>query len=313
MSVRAGAGLSAVAVVALLMNYTLLRLMTEERPSSTTGARSPEDVAGPTAPFCPAAFAYFITGEAGLPDHMRDSLSSDRSVIFTLSYKEETSSTDVFLPDSTWTDARNRLYEFGLEWQQEHNCVFQFWTFVDSDLRLTPKPDGDAPVNPLIRAYEDMLREWEPAVAIPGTGRQPVQSRVWMDAMFITFHHEAVGVALPYDGSLDEQSWWISGLICIYKMSRWLGHTLQLDAGFDLVNPVSNPYPRNIENVQKVEPRLKYLVPEPLRDCLLNEPFSARSIRFEWFAGTPKKKDMHYRDQATWSISEIVNCPSTLY
>ncbi len=72
---------------------------------------------------------YLIQTSAGLPK-IYECLKK-RSYIL-LSYKEDTSDTTIYAPDTTWAGGRNRLYQY----VKDNNLLYDYYVFMDEDVIL---------------------------------------------------------------------------------------------------------------------------------------------------------------------------------
>ncbi len=72
---------------------------------------------------------YLIQASAGLPK-IYECLKT-RSYLL-LSYKEDTSDTTIYAPNTTWTGGRNRLYQY----VKDNNLLYDYYVFMDEDVVL---------------------------------------------------------------------------------------------------------------------------------------------------------------------------------
>ncbi len=72
---------------------------------------------------------YLIQASAGLPK-IYECLQK-RSYLL-LSYKEDTSDTTIYAPDTTWAEGRNRLYQY----VKDNNLLYDYYIFMDEDAIL---------------------------------------------------------------------------------------------------------------------------------------------------------------------------------
>ncbi|MGU9977814.1 MAG: hypothetical protein ACNYNY_03905 [Candidatus Oxydemutatoraceae bacterium WSBS_2016_MAG_OTU14] len=49
-----------------------------------------------------------------------------------MSYKEDTSDTTIYAPDTTWAGGRNRLYQY----VKDNNLLYDYYVFMDEDVIL---------------------------------------------------------------------------------------------------------------------------------------------------------------------------------
>lgn len=254
-------------------------------------------------------FLYLIQGEGEYPKDL-DMLKSRRSDTLMLSWKVSAPSTNIFFPNSTWTSGRNKLLEIGLALERMKNNGgkenftttnnYNYFIFLDEDVRL-----GSAQQ---VRAFEDFLLEYEPAVASGEFGNRgyadPILPIWAFDAIFNAIHREALEM-LPYSEKYDKDSWWLSQFEFFTRASAlYKGHILEFSK-LTTQNTLSRPYPRNNHgNFTKVTADIRETIPRFLRPCL--DYFIVQNFVRLW--GTvQKKKDCSYKYNIYNVTRELLN------
>jgi hypothetical protein len=245
-------------------------------------------------------FLYLIQGPSELPSHLESILKTNYSEVVMLSFKEQTSKTTLFFPNSTWTQGRNMLFHYAKRLEQRTNCLFKYWIFLDEDVRLDAVQ---------LRRFEQFLLDYEPAVGVPKIPWNPRISSPstgiagdWkvlpvyhFDGIFNAFHREAVEWLLPYNASFDDSSWWTSQLILIHKAGMWYqSHILEFT---DLVasNPFSRKYPRSKTNWKEIQDDFGNALPSKMKACFFDKGqlgFNVTTKSLLW--GTVRRKDAPY-------------------
>ena len=165
-------------------------------------------------------FAYLILG--GVLHDDRRLRSSDSRDIFYLTFKEKASEESEFIvysPTTTWTTARNELLQLALV----KNVSYQYYIFLDDDILAMiqgENPWGD---------FEHWLLHESPSTAYMTrsvwwhrVGSGPVTTGTFnVDAIIHAFHKSTLGYLLPYDPSLDSQSWYYSQYILNTQISTF--------------------------------------------------------------------------------------------
>ena len=169
---------------------------------------------------------------------------------------------------TTWTTARNLLYEKALNEERHQGWRWAYFNFCDGDIQLncplaekllgTNQTNGDELViaqqfRSLINIQQSLsikinidqcfilmdtfLLSTSPAISsIGGMGIPPIfdglltQIVYHIDAMFNAFHRDALPFVLPYCARYDARSWWTSQAILIYRSLCLYGHAIQFNA-----------------------------------------------------------------------------------
>lgn len=156
-------------------------------------------------------FLYLVQTESTLPASYR-CLITPSSDLICLSWKERVEG-HLFLPESTWTQGRNRLLIEAMRLGHK----YEYYIFFDDDVVFSCGSWQD---------LEALLLEYRPAIGVPGydcykywTDREPGTRAVYShDAIYSAIHREILedGLIIPYYGGFDASSWWASQLILIH-------------------------------------------------------------------------------------------------
>jgi hypothetical protein len=102
-----------------------------------------------------------------------------------LSYEEETEDTDIFYPNSTWTQGKNKLREYALSLEKKYD----YYIYLDEDI-VFEGVDTEAGFD----AVENLLLKYKPIIAVPhlfgngwheqGNLKTEAQTTYWIDGNF---------------------------------------------------------------------------------------------------------------------------------
>jgi hypothetical protein len=183
---------------------------------------------------------------------------------------------------STWTTARNMLYERALIEEHHQGWRWAYFNFGDGDIQIncpradkllkTNETNGDELViaqqfralvnlqqslNIKIKPdqcfilFDTFLLSVSPAIAsiggmfIPPLFDELLAQIVYhIDAMFNAFHRNALPFVLPYCARYDNRTWWTSQAILIYRSLCLYGHVIQFNA-VSIARQKHREYPRN--------------------------------------------------------------------
>lgn len=156
-------------------------------------------------------FLYLVQTDGELPSHYSNINHENADVLY-LSWKRPRPG-DIYFPNSTWTQGRNKLLEAAKQLQGD----YLYYIFLDDDIEFIA---GDW------RIFEALLLEYQPCIATPKITFYPtksddsveVQIVYAFDAVFNAFHRDVVAdnVLLPYLEKFDEESWLLSQLVLIH-------------------------------------------------------------------------------------------------
>eukprot|EP00961_Rhodomonas_salina_P235429 3182060-Rhodomonas_salina.2 len=159
-----------------------------------------------------AEFVYLVQSDVCID---LSHLASDRSEVIQLNWKSEPGPAcpnNVYLPNSTLVQGRNRLYREVIARFPAHR--FKYVILMDGDATLVEVEDFGMNTGYPWRTFEDYLLEWEPAVGFPHFGNQDynpeweVQVAYNFDQIVVAYHHETAPLLLPYTERFDSLSWW---------------------------------------------------------------------------------------------------------
>ena len=183
---------------------------------------------------------------------------------------------------TTWTTARNMLYERALIQEQRQGWRWAYFNFGDGDIQVacpitekllkSNQINGDETVivqhfrslisiqqslfsnissNQCFILFDTFLLSASPAIAAIAEMGIPIlfnglltQIVYHIDAMFNAFHRDALSFVLPYCSRYDYRSWWTSQAILIYRSLCLYGHVIQFNA-VHITRQIHRAYPRN--------------------------------------------------------------------
>jgi len=194
---------------------------------------------------------YLVQAKAEIPL----AYLSIRKKIVLLSYLQKTAQTDIFLPNSTWTEGRNALFNY------VQKTDYDYYVFLDEDLEFEPSIFNleagctQSLINEIgFKQFEDFLdvyaapittpRQWHynrtstqiagiplhiqrKALENESYEAQPVD---WFDAAFNAYRKDVFfsNLILPYSTEFDVVSWWTSQFIVILKSNyHFKDHIIQ--------------------------------------------------------------------------------------
>lgn len=189
---------------------------------------------------------YIIQAQSKLPD-IYDCLRSRDFVL--LSYKENTSDTTIFYPNSTWTSGRNKLRDYILTLTKKYD----YYIFLDEDLTFSGYSQEDG-----FNKFEELITIYNPFIATPNYGNYYIhytynnelplgdaQTTIWFDSMCNAFSREAFfsDIIFPYIDVYDDRSWQMSQFIMIMLCSIHNKEVILFN-NFKLINNIHGKYPK---------------------------------------------------------------------
>tara|TARA_Y100000816_G_scaffold292309_1_gene286931 strand:- start:1891 stop:2835 length:945 start_codon:yes stop_codon:yes gene_type:complete len=227
-------------------------------------------------------FLYLIQTEGNIPESY--SFFRHKNTLI-LSYKENTDDTDIFYPDSTWTQGRNKLYNFC----QTHHIRFRhvdYFVYLDFDLTIDLN---------MINKFENQITElgYKYPIVFPrigGSNRGPskwglgkiekkglenlsfkYQTVDWFDGCFNAFHKDSINQLFPLEEKLDKESWWYSQMFLVFKSNYIFKNKIVQLNEIIVDNQLHSKYPRHMKNVRlRVE---EYLKENSMEDLTTSDGF----------------------------------------
>lgn len=182
---------------------------------------------------------------------------------------------------TTWTTARNMLYEKALIEEEKQGWRWAYFNFGDGDIHVncllankllqTNQTNGDElvfaehfrlfinvqktlnhtnQIDQCFILFDTFLLSSSPAIGaisgmvIPTIYKNLLTQIVYhIDAMFNAFHRDALPFVLPYCARYDTRSWWTSQAILIYRSLCLYGHVIQFNA-VHIARQKHREYPR---------------------------------------------------------------------
>ena len=184
-------------------------------------------------------FLYLVQTEGDLPTHYSNINHESADVLY-LSWKQPRPG-DIYFPNSTWTQGRNKL----LEAAQKLDGDYLYYIFLDDDIEFIA---GDW------RSFERLLLEYQPCIATPRANFYPTKSDdsveaqivYAFDAVFNAFHRDVVAdkILLPYREDFDEESWLLSQLFLIHLAGVCYHHKVLQFNHVKVTQIQHRPYPK---------------------------------------------------------------------
>lgn len=201
---------------------------------------------------------YLLQCMSSIPKHY-DWLKERCKIV--LSYKYETTETDIYFPCSTWTSGRNKLFEEAMKHQ-----IYDYYVFLDDDLDIsyTTINNFELQLNNLPLDYPIITpNTWNYNKRISGykidynrkglhNDMFKIQTVDWFDGAFNAFHKDTIQQLLPYIDAYDSKSWYYSQLLLILKSNFFFKNKLiQLNSIY-LNNLNHSQYPKNMNDVETI-------------------------------------------------------------
>lgn len=191
-------------------------------------------------------FAYCIGG-CRAPHPWLDLLTTDRSDLFALYFKQPGPAGSVFDPNTTANTGRNVVYELAKQGD------YEYIIFLDDDVTFGPLSHAEG-----FRKFEALVDEFHPAIASPrykwhlGKGgleqnmnpEKRVQGLIALDICMNAVHRDVWPWLLPYHCDFDPQSWWNAAHV-FNRIAAvlWPGGMVQFNE-MQVINNRSDDYPR---------------------------------------------------------------------
>ena len=228
----------------------------------------------------PLTFLYLIQTSSSLPI-IFECLRCKNFAL--LSYKENTSDTNIFYPNSTWTTGRNKLREYALSLEQKYD----YYIFLDEDVVFT---NYDQTMG--FNVFEYLINKYKPPVANPNfvgyydtttfpysQPLQEAQTTIWYDGLCNAFSYNTLTNTniFPYIDKLDNKSWWMSQYAIII-LSSIFNIDICVFPHLLVKNIQSSNYPRNW-SPHELENLVYSILPDENRLLSLSvSPLSGESI-----------------------------------
>lgn len=199
-----------------------------------------------------------------------------------LSYENNTPDTNIFAPNTTWTQGRNLLFNKAIEKD------FDYYVFVDHDLAINEEGVArfENTINNLQRNYPIVTpRAWDynrgrgffdanMDMKYKQKGLENLdwecQTVDWFDGCFNAFHKSSIKKLLPYIDIYDDESWWYSQLLLIYKSNfLFRNNIVQINSVHIPDNRQHTEYPRDMTNIGAITS--KYIEENHMQDFALSD------------------------------------------
>lgn len=278
--------------------------------------------------YAPPYFLYLIMGRGARPAYLDEVLHTNRSRLVMLSWQHNTSTTDVFMPQSTITTGRIRLGEYAYDLERHLGHKFLYWIWMDEDARFGPEP-----VHESVHKWEEFLLDWQPAVGVAEyyprhravlDALQAKPDDIWsvfsFDGIFNAQHHETLRHMTPLNATYDHVSWHMSALINLYRAGSYVDHVLEY-RGLKVSNPEhKSPVNYEVGNnfMRRIEPHLPgEHMPAPIAECIRASGRHHYDVSLMMW-GTPRKKYWSYENpttaaslakrQRSWAVHNLTAC-----
>jgi len=220
---------------------------------------------------------YLINTDKGLPEAYNS--IKDKSIV--LSFKEETPDTKIFLPNSTWTDARNKLREYAINLPEKYD----YYVFLDNDIKFKDLSHEEG-----FKKFEEYLNTYKPDIGVPNyiffegyhckktldniectkdTVINETMPVIQFDPLMNAFSREVFlsDKIFPYDNKYDSKSWWISGYILRIKLFYYYNNKVILFNNLLIENQGHSSYPQewNPNLLKEVYDSIITTIPENLK------------------------------------------------
>lgn len=236
---------------------------------------------------------------------------------------------------TTWTTARNILYNYALAQELRQGWRWSYFNFADGDVHIvcplaekmlnSNTSTGDELI--LVQQFRSLvnlqkslstasktdicfllmdtfLLSVSPAIGVIAGMFTPIiyngllaQVVYHVDAMFNAFHRDALDFVLPYCPRYDASSWWKSQAILVYRSFCLYGHVIQFNA-LNAVALKHGKYPRD-QDPWKIDQDMN-LVPSsliPLQMYMKNKRIVSPLVLRHYNGWSLKVTSVECRDQ----------------
>jgi len=181
-------------------------------------------------------FAVMVQSPGPLPENYDAVRDADGVTLFHLTFKTELPGA-LFLPKSTWTEGRNRLFEAA----RASQAAFDYYIFADDDVSFAKGG---------WRQFLSDLEQYRPAIGAPAfyepnAGAEPYAAYDF-DAIVTAFHRDVItdGLVLPYIADFDAESWWLSQYFVIHLANAFYPRGVVKLPATAITNEHHGEYPR---------------------------------------------------------------------
>ena len=197
----------------------------------------------------PLSFLYLIQTSRHLPK-IYECLRCKEHIL--LSFKENTSDTTIFFPNSTWTTGRNKLREYVLSGEKKYD----YYIFLDEDVNFIHHTPEEG-----FKIFEDLINKYRPSIGNPNFDGyykdvtfkyipkplKEAHTTIWHDGMCNAFSHNSFTSLdiFPYVDTFDSKSWWMSQYIFIILCSLHKVDVLVFP-NLKMNNLIHTSYPRGL-------------------------------------------------------------------
>jgi len=200
---------------------------------------------------------YLIITDKGLPEIYN--YIRDKSLV--LSYKEETPDTKIFLPNSSWTDSRNKLREYALNLSEKYD----YYIFIDNDIQFKDFSQEEG-----FKRFEEKLNIIKPVIGIPRYLNFPDDPIIKFDPCMNAFCKEIFmsDKIFPYDNKFDSISWFVSGYILQIKIYYYYNNRVTIFDDIIIINNNHSSYPNEwtFELRKQSYDYIMNIIPQVLKD-----------------------------------------------
>lgn len=240
---------------------------------------------------------YLVQAEAGVPRRLKNQLDRSGGDTVLLTWRERVDGA-IFLPNSTWTDGRNRLY------QEVKDKDYDYFVYMDEDVNLTTSKTGDA-----VSVFVELLCKYRPAIGVPqhpdwaGLAQYiqdgEISTHYSFDAVFVAIRKDVHDTLLPYSNIDDEISWHLSQLY--FNHIARVCYPTQIAYFNDVLarNELNRPYPRK-RNIGEFCAKFRATVRPRYRDRLRTHPGLANMGPLEYRKDSIDPHEYFDMDSAFW-------------
>lgn len=261
-------------------------------------------------------FAFMIQGEEDTTA-LEEAMWSESSDVFVLTFRSQRHGA-FFFPQSRLAEGRNALLAAAALQEFRRGERYTYYIFLDADAVSDPPWEFALP------RFFGLLRDWQPAVAVPdvSTSDLPVKIEALpraisrFDHIFVALHSDAARHLLPYDSSLDATCWWTSQkALASVAAALFRGHVL-LFPSVRVHNPNHGSYPKSncTAEYKQVLQRFRAQAPPDAQSCfpdpvggaemvaMFDQLVDGRDINLPWGVAT-RKGAMDYTNASLAGVS----------
>lgn len=209
-------------------------------------------------------FLYMYQSETYKQDYIESNFDRD---IKCISYQNQHPES-IFLPNSTWTDGRNKMIEYALI----KDITYDYVCFMDDDISFIQGNFESCENDIMNHNYSIYIPQLK---GYPYTKTQNLKKTytLWFDAICNYFKFDLLrnNKIFPYKNNYDHVSWWCSQLILIFEIALEYPCQVVVSKINSIKNNLSRNYPRQDKYKDILKQYFKYDIENSPKIQKINE------------------------------------------